>query len=85
MKSTIANLRSGLNHGFETSVRRFQEQLKSKLLNHGCISEELPELVKGAESQFRRRTHLFDFKTPGHKAFSIQSRRDGRFNFPVTE
>jgi len=59
--------------------------MHSRLLERGYAADELPGMIKAAECQFRRRTHLFDFKTPGHKAFSIQSRRDGRFNLPVTE
>ncbi|KAF4638003.1 hypothetical protein G7Y89_g93 [Cudoniella acicularis] len=74
-----------LNHGFETSVRRFEEKLRSRLSQRGHSAEELPGMTKAAEYQFRRRTHLFDFKTPGPKALSMQSRRDGRFNLQLTE
>ena len=85
MKSTFANLRSGLNHGFETSIRQFQEQLKSRLLEHGCDAEELPEMIKRGEEQFRDRSYLFDFKIPGNKALRMRSRSYGKFNLQVTE
>ena len=68
-KSTNTKLRSGLNHGFETSVRKFQEQLNSRLSALGYAAEEIPAMVNSAEYLFREWDSPFWFQDTRLKIF----------------